>query len=270
MAKHFEFDKMSGRTGPHCVACEAMLADALDEVLDGADAAWFEAHVASCGDCATMLSEAQRGAAWLEMLKFPRPEPSAGLMDRILDSTSGAHGAYVPVVTALPAAGNVVPFRPRLPMLGWIEPRLAMTAAMAFFSIALTLNLTGVKLDEVRASDLRPENLKKAFYQADAKAVRTYENLRVVRVMESRVDGLRDSVQTDHRVQPEEKKEAPAPAGKGMSWARPDGTKWLQGRVEEPMQIPFGNDKQGNGQPQRQPQILFGNDNRKATEGGLA
>ena len=31
-----------------------------------------------------------------------------------------------------------------------------MTAAMAFFSIALTLNLTGIKLTEIRASDLTP------------------------------------------------------------------------------------------------------------------
>ena len=31
-----------------------------------------------------------------------------------------------------------------------------MTAAMAFFSIALTLNLTGIKLTEIRAADLRP------------------------------------------------------------------------------------------------------------------
>ena len=31
-----------------------------------------------------------------------------------------------------------------------------MTAAMAFFSIALTLNLTGIKLTEVRAADLTP------------------------------------------------------------------------------------------------------------------
>ena len=36
------------------------------------------------------------------------------------------------------------------------EPRLLMTAAMAFFSIALTLNLTGVRLSAVRLADLRP------------------------------------------------------------------------------------------------------------------
>ena len=31
-----------------------------------------------------------------------------------------------------------------------------MTAAMAFFSIALTLNLTGIKLTEMRAADFSP------------------------------------------------------------------------------------------------------------------
>ena len=37
-----------------------------------------------------------------------------------------------------------------------LQPRLAMTAAMAFFSIALTMNLTGVRLSQLHASDLNP------------------------------------------------------------------------------------------------------------------
>ena len=40
------------------------------------------------------------------------------------------------------------------------EPRLLMTAAMAFFSIALTLNLTGIRLSAVRLADLRPIDVR--------------------------------------------------------------------------------------------------------------
>src|ERR1039457_1082978 len=62
------------------------------------------------------------------------------------------------------------------------QPRLAMTAAMAFFSIALTMNLTGVHLQDLRASDLKPSSLKRDFTNANASVKRYYEGLRVVYV----------------------------------------------------------------------------------------
>jgi hypothetical protein len=91
--------------------------------------------------------------------------------------------------------GNVVPFRRRLvstmrrSSFGQIvfQPRFAMTAAMAFFSIALTMNLTGVRLLDLRASDLRPSSLKRDYHDANARVVRYYEGLRVVYELESRV-----------------------------------------------------------------------------------
>jgi hypothetical protein len=58
---------------------------------------------------------------------------------------------------------------------------------MAFFSIALTMNLTGVRLLDLRASDLRPSSLKRDYHDANARVVRYYEGLRVVYELESRV-----------------------------------------------------------------------------------
>jgi len=223
MANIFQFDDKQHGRSPLCTACEEMLADALDQTLSPADQAWFDKHVSSCVDCSDMLADAQRGAAWLELLKSPRPEPSAALIERILAQTSGLENENLsPLVIGQPAImpdsapsmphGNVLAFRPRMPKLaGWMhtyaQPRLAMTAAMAFFSIALTLNLTGVRLDQLRASNLNPTNVRKTYYEASADAVRYYDNLRVVRVMESRVDDLRES--TDNRRNEEH---APAPA----------------------------------------------------------
>ncbi len=208
----------------HCAQCEAMLTDALDGTLSAADQAAFDLHLLSCVPCSSMMADAQRGAAWLEMLKSPRPEPPAALLDRILAQTSGqTSGAtstqtapnpvpyLVPSNTLLgrPAlsgsgislsassASNVIPFRSRfaafnLRSIGHtlLQPRLAMTAAMAFFSIALTMNLTGVRISELRASDLRPSSLKRSFYEANAHVVRYYDNLRVVYELESRVHDL--------------------------------------------------------------------------------
>jgi hypothetical protein len=72
-----------------------------------------------------------------------------------------------------------------------------MTAAMAFFSIALTMNLTGVHPLSLRASDLQPGSLKRDFYAADARVVRYYEGLRVVYELESRVRDLQTASDTD-------------------------------------------------------------------------
>lgn len=257
--------KFEGSTGnPHCVACEEMLADVLDETVSAADQVWFDRHLAGCAACSGMLADARRGAAWLELLKMPRPEPTAMLLERILAKTSGkaaqsrmemqqpaiagealpalnvlAPAAPVALPVSVIARSNVLAFRSRLPKAplfsrGYFEPRLAMTAAMAFFSVALTLNLAGVHLGQVQAADLKLLNLKKNYYEATARAVRYYDNLRVVRVLESRVDDLRESSGNDSRDdrrddrpvgQPEVKPEAkPEPKQERLERS-PDGGK---------------------------------------------
>jgi hypothetical protein len=251
-----------------CAQCEGLLMDVLDHTASPADQAFFDKHLASCTSCSRMFIDAKRGGAWLEMLRDPRPEPSAGLFERILAQTSGAQaltqtGAQVigiesggvegsagPVDStlglngagistslfpgAVPAAGypggfsgqprvagypplvgapgpfvygrqglgtgtltgaKVLPFRLRsaIHSIGqtMLQPRLAMTAAMAFFSIALTLNLTGVRVSELSLSDLQPSNIRRGFYEANASVVRYCDNLRVVYELEARVHDMR-------------------------------------------------------------------------------
>jgi Putative zinc-finger len=216
-----------------CAQCEAMLADALDGTLSEADQATFDLHLVGCSNCASMFANAQRGAAWMEMLKSPRPEPPASLFESILAQTSGKSALgpvkedqppivlgrtdYLRTPTPLPghssllpplgaplainpfASGKVLPFRTRvthgLRSFGqtMLQPRLAMTAAMAFFSIALTMNLTGVRLSQLHASDLKPSSILRSCYEAKAKVVRYSDNLRVVYELESRVRDLQRS-----------------------------------------------------------------------------
>jgi hypothetical protein len=216
-------DKTGGNQfgdGGRCAQCEAMLADALDGTLSAADQELFDAHMAECGPCAQMLADARRGAAWLEMLRTPAPEPPAMLLERILAQTSGDASRMIPVQPAVlaqqpdgvpamapgyaapgTAYGNVVPFpqRFRASSFGQIllQPRLAMTAAMAFFSIALTMNLTGVHPTQLRASDLSPSSLERDFHSAKASVVRHYEGLRVVYELESRVHDLQTATDND-------------------------------------------------------------------------
>ena len=110
----------------------------------------------------------------------------------------------------------VLPFWKRVPVPPALrrlaEPRLMMTAAMAFFSIALTLNLAGVRLTAVRISDLKPSvlrtNLTRQIINSKAGVVRYYDNLRFV------YDGSQDArVAPRHRVRRAGRKEAPAAFG---------------------------------------------------------
>jgi hypothetical protein len=218
VANSIHNDPFEPANHPACEACESLLTDALDDLLGPADQAWFDAHIASCEHCSQLLADAQRGAAWLQMLKAPRPEPSSHLLERIFAETSDTADSllqsanpFLPAgaVVSIPSPSEmpvqpwrapVVPFRPRtstsprwLPTFNnpAFEPRLAMTAAMAFFSIALTLNLTGVRLDAIHVAELSPSTLKRSFYEAKGDAARRYDSLRVLHVLESRVDDLK-------------------------------------------------------------------------------
>ena len=75
------------------------------------------------------------------------------------------------------------------------EPRLMMTAAMAFFSIALTLNLTGVRLTSLRLSDLRPSAarsfMERRLMMASTPIIRYYDHMRLVYEVQTRMRELR-------------------------------------------------------------------------------
>jgi Putative zinc-finger len=258
VANLFQFDEKQHGRPPLCIACEEMLTDFLDGSLGPADQIWFDQHVASCVACDRMVADAQRGAAWLEMLKSPRPEPSASLIERIIAQTSGQENASVtslePVIigqplTLVPSSGDewAAPKRVlQFPSFGkWFgpragggfEPRLAMTAAMAFFSIALTLNLSGVRLDQLRASNLSPTKVKQTYYEASADAVRYYDNLRVVRVMESRVQQVEDqNLRAPDRDTPESAPQTTQPQDQKQQEQKND--KQPTSRIETPFARP--------------------------------
>lgn len=224
-----QFGSQTPRAGADAKVCaqyEAMLADVVDGLLTPEDLAKFDEHASGCTGCGVQLAEAQRGAAWLSMLKAYPPEPDAALVTRILAETSvrtageqealraeqRAHaeqvsllgsslrmpvaGPVAPSAAVATAGSGVLPFRARVglrlrPITHTVlQPRFMMTAAMAFFSIALTLNVAGIRLNEIHASDLKPASLRRSFYQANAHVVRYYDNLRVVYELESRVHDL--------------------------------------------------------------------------------
>src|SRR5260370_34745203 len=109
---------------------------------------------------------------------------------------------------------------------GCAEPGLMMTAAMAFFSIAMTLNLTGVKLSNIHLADLKPSTLRslvqRRLTMASTPIIRYYDNLRLVYEVQSRVRELRRNAQ-DNNNQPQQKQPAAGPRGSKQAPKAKDG-----------------------------------------------
>jgi hypothetical protein len=186
---------------PACGHWETLLADALDGLLRPEDEATFSSHMATCPACTALFEEARQGREWLEFLSS-EPEVPEGLFDKILASTGPGQAAGYGLV----AGNEVLPVMQPWQRPGFMarirrfaEPRLMMTAAMAFFSIALTLNLTGVRLSELKASDLRPTAIRsfmeRRLTMASTPIIRYYDHLRVVYEVQARIRELRRSNQ---------------------------------------------------------------------------
>ena len=86
-----------------------------------------------------------------------------------------------------------------------------MTVAMAFFSIAMTLDLMGVKPGSLRLADLKPSQigntLSREFYGARSSVVRYYDNVRFVYQLQSRMRELRRDVETQPQQQQQQQQQ---------------------------------------------------------------
>jgi hypothetical protein len=94
-----------------------------------------------------------------------------------------------------------------------------MTAAMAFFSVALTLNLAGIRLTQLRTADFQPSrlraNLTRQYYSTNEQVTKYYENLRLVYEMEARVRELKRSTEAEPVSAPQPTQRPPARDGSG-------------------------------------------------------
>jgi hypothetical protein len=219
-------------SSPACGQWEMLLTDALDGLLRPEDEAVFTAHMAHCPACAALFDEARRGREWLEFL-CTEPEAPAGLLDKILAQTGPGQIAGYGLI---PSESNVLPMPPRpisipAPTPAWqypgfmgqvrryAEPRLLMTAAMAFFSIALTLNMTGARLTGLRLSELRPSAvrsiLERRLMTASTPVVRYYDHLRIRYEVESRLRDLRRLTQEEDQYQDRDNRQRQKDAAPG-------------------------------------------------------
>jgi hypothetical protein len=185
--------------GMQCQEFDALLSDALDGVLSGAQLGRFQAHTRSCSTCGPLFAEVEAGRNWLKDLT--EVEPPAGLVNNILASTTGVDSQRLRVNVAAPSR---VSWMERAqawisagmqPIWGTVrQPRFAMSFGMAFFSLSVALSVLGVKAADLRQVSLRPAAIRHTYYNTQARVVRYYENIRFVYEVESRVRELKRSV----------------------------------------------------------------------------
>ena len=179
-----------------CSEFDALLSDALDGVLTPAARRRFDAHRETCATCGPLFAETSAGMNWLDVL--PEVAPPANLMHNIFAATSMQTAAALANAPKLGWNQRVrtfltdvaTPFRPLIR-----EPRIAMTTAMAVFSIMLSLDVAGVRLNDLRHIDLRPSAIRQSatmkYTEASNRVIHYYYSIRLVYEVESRLQELK-------------------------------------------------------------------------------
>ncbi|HLH06216.1 MAG TPA: zf-HC2 domain-containing protein [Terriglobales bacterium] len=181
------------QNGFKCADFDALLAEAIDGTLTGTQLMRFEAHRESCAQCSLLFTQARAGYEWLEAL--PEVEPPVALVKQILAATQETARAETVARHARQSwterIRELLSAKVRPVFAAVAQPRFAMSFGMAFFSVTLMLNVTGVRLTSLKHVDLRPSSLVRGYYETTGRLVKYYENIRFVYEIETRVRELK-------------------------------------------------------------------------------
>lgn len=182
------------KNGMECSEFEALLADALDNAVAADSRQAFDEHGRNCTVCGPMLAEALEGMLMVRGLA--ELEPPKNLVHNILAATSRKE-ATAEQIAAQAKLGWMDRLRRSFgPQLGgMLHSRFAMSFAMAFFSLSITLTLAGVKITDVKNMVEHPTLLRKSvvlgYTNVEAKVTSYYENLRLVYQVQAKVRELK-------------------------------------------------------------------------------
>src|ERR1700683_4292596 len=210
-------NKSNPSNGMQCHEFDALLSDAADGVLTGAQLDTFHAHARSSSWCGPLLADVTAGRNWLKDLT--EAEPPVSLVTNILASTTGVDTQRLrATVSASKSRSSWLEHvqawasEALQPIWGAVrQPRFAMSFGMAFFSLSVALSVLGVKPADLRQVSLRPAALRHTYYNTQARVVRYYENIRLVYDVESRVRELKRNVAPAAEPAPEKEKDKKDP-----------------------------------------------------------
>ena len=193
-----------------CAFCEAAIVDLGDRTLPPEREAALRRHTASCASCATLLADAERGYAWTRILHDDPPVPPPALLAKVLAGTP----APLRALEEAAAVPHPAVWGRENPL--WEYPlreyhaRALMTAAMAVFSLALTFSVSGLRLGDLAPSRVEAA-ASRSFYGAKKQVVSFYDNIRILRELESSVEALRKPAASGEKPQPSALREAAPP-----------------------------------------------------------
>jgi hypothetical protein len=182
------------KNGMECGEFEALLADALDSAIAADTRTAFDEHGRSCAVCGPLFAEAWEGMVMVQGLA--ELEPPKNMVHNILAATSRKE-ATAEQIAEDSKLGWLERMRRNLrPQVGGLmHSRFAMSFAMAFFSLSITLTLAGVKVTDVKNMVEHPSMLRKnavlGYAHVEAKVASYYENLRLVYQVQAKVRELK-------------------------------------------------------------------------------
>jgi hypothetical protein len=190
------------KSGMQCHDFEALLSEAIDGTLAAGEMQRFEAHRSACPSCGPAFAEVKRGMQLLRSLSEVAPPPT--FVHNVLAATVG-RVEEAQEVRAGESLWERLRSRLREGSGPVLQPKFAMSFAMAFFSISLVLNLAGVKLGSLRHLDLSPNAIVRSAYEAQGRLAKYYQNIRFVYEIESRVQELKRATTPEESEAPAEK-----------------------------------------------------------------
>lgn len=186
----------------NCADLENLLCDYVDGTLRGEQKLAVERHLAECAGCAELARDSASAVAFLERVAVV--EPPAELVTRILFELPAARRAEHSL-----SQSTWRRFRAK-----WLEPvlqpRFVMGMAMTVLSFAMLGRFAGIKVRQLKPSDLDPVKVWMAVEDSTLRAwergVKYYDSLRVVFEIQNRLREWSDQADADRNARANGKK----------------------------------------------------------------
>lgn len=169
-----------------CANCEALLCDYLDGALPRERRGSFEGHLTECASCAALARDAAAAIAFMDRASDVEPPPQ--LVTKLL--------YQIP-------RGRTVGFQ------GWVnrllrpvlQPRYVMGAMLTILSLSIMTRCAGAPDHPLNASDLDPvklwASLDDRVHRVWQRSLKTYESMRLVYEVQTRIREWQDQQQED-------------------------------------------------------------------------
>ena len=186
----------------NCSEFETLLADCLDGALAPAERAALEQHASTCPACSEFMSDVTAAVGFLQRANDIAPPPE--LITRIAYLAPAGRLRH-----PLEKPGILSRFTQKW-LQPLLQPKLAMGMAMTILSFAMLEKCTGIQVQHIQPADLNPiriwDGVEDKALRAKDRAVKYYENIRLVYEIESRLKEMQ--AQQEAPVQPPAKRSA--------------------------------------------------------------